>query len=49
MKHQQLMKDGKLKYKFVKEFEVEGDARQLEAKLIKQYKKLGQAKFNKHC
>lgn len=48
LEHQQLMKDGKLEYKFVEEFEVEDDARRLEANLIKHYKKLDQAKFNKH-
>lgn len=45
--HKQLMKDGKIEYKFVGEFDREEDARNYEKKLIKKYKKLGQAKFNK--
>lgn len=45
--HKQLMRDGKIKYKFVGEFDREEDARSYEKKLIKKYKKLGQAKFNK--
>jgi hypothetical protein len=46
--HKQLMKDGKLQYKIVVEFEFEDEARDYEAELIKRYKKVGQAKFNKH-
>ncbi|ARK29059.1 hypothetical protein BkAM31D_03895 [Halalkalibacter krulwichiae] len=42
------MKEGKLKYKFVGEYVSEKDARRAEAKLIRKYKQLGQAKFNKH-
>ncbi|WP_416046110.1 hypothetical protein [Priestia megaterium] len=45
--HKQLMQDGKIEYKFVGEFDREEDARNYERKLIKKYKKLGQAKFNK--
>ncbi|MGE7219227.1 hypothetical protein ACQKJC_22345 [Priestia koreensis] len=45
--HKQLMRDGKIEYKFVGEFDREEDARNYEKKLIKKYKKLGQAKFNK--
>ncbi|WDM33684.1 hypothetical protein J8N01_25950 [Priestia megaterium] len=45
--HKQLMKDGKIEYKFVGEFDREEDARSYEKELIKKYKKLGQAKFNK--
>ncbi|MFP8645013.1 hypothetical protein ACLHWY_26035 [Priestia aryabhattai] len=45
--HKQLMKDGKIEYKFVGEFDLEEDARNYEKELIKKYKKLGQAKFNK--
>lgn len=45
--HKQLMKDGKIEYKFVGEFDREEDARRFEKELIKKYKKLGQAKFNK--
>lgn len=45
--HKQLMQDGKIEYKFVGEFDREEDAREYEKELIKKYKKLGQAKFNK--
>lgn len=45
--HKQLMKDGKIEYKFVGEFDREEDARRFEKELIRKYKKLGQAKFNK--
>ncbi|MED4588903.1 hypothetical protein [Priestia flexa] len=45
--HKQLMKDGKIEYKFVGEFNREEDARRFEKELIREYKKLGQAKFNK--
>ncbi|MEH6986196.1 hypothetical protein V7061_30005 [Priestia megaterium] len=45
--HKQLMKDGKIEYKFVGEFDLEEDARNYEKELIKKYKELGQAKFNK--
>lgn len=41
------MKDGKIEYKFVGEFNREEDARRFEKELIREYKKLGQAKFNK--
>ena len=45
--HKQLMRDGKIEYRFVGEFDQEEDAREYEIELIKKYKKLGQAKFNK--
>ncbi|MEW4231516.1 hypothetical protein [Priestia megaterium] len=45
--HKQLMKESKIEYKFVGEFDREEDARSYEKELIKKYKKLGQAKFNK--
>ncbi|MED3983483.1 hypothetical protein P4646_05260 [Peribacillus simplex] len=45
--HKQLMKEGKVTYKIVDEFREVGKAREYEAKLIKYYKQLGQAKFNK--
>jgi hypothetical protein len=48
LEHKQLMKDEKLHYKIVAEFEIEEEARQYEAKLIKQYKHMKQAKFNKN-
>ncbi len=41
------MQEGKIEYKFVGEFDFEEDARSYEQELIKKYKKLGQAKFNK--
>jgi hypothetical protein len=45
--HKELMKDGKLTYKFVGEFNKEEEARQLETMLIQQYKREGLCKFNK--
>lgn len=45
--HRRLMKEGKLKYRIVEEFEQEDEARKYESKLIQQYKKLGKSKFNK--
>ncbi|MED0667738.1 hypothetical protein P4T04_15540 [Bacillus badius] len=45
--HKQLMIEGKIDYKFVGEFDTEGEARKYEAQLIKKYKALGQAQFNK--
>ncbi|MGG1272531.1 hypothetical protein ABE272_19205 [Priestia aryabhattai] len=45
--HKQLMQEGKIEYKFVGEFDREEDARNYEKELIKKYKELGQAKFNK--
>ncbi|RLQ89999.1 hypothetical protein [Falsibacillus albus] len=45
--HRQLMKDGKIKYKFVREFDREEEARSFEFMLIRHYKQIGQAKFNK--
>ncbi|MGE6260712.1 hypothetical protein ACQKCU_23015 [Heyndrickxia sporothermodurans] len=48
LEHKKLMKEGKIQYKIVSEFKIEEDARKHESELIKQYKKLNQAKFNKH-
>ncbi|WP_043978135.1 hypothetical protein [Priestia megaterium] len=45
--HKQLMRDGKIEYKFVGEFDREEDARNYEMELITKYKDLGEAKFNK--
>jgi uncharacterized protein (DUF433 family) len=45
--HRQLMKDGNIDYKIVCEFDKVEEARRYEAQLIKKYKQLGQAKFNK--
>ncbi|WP_315632687.1 hypothetical protein [Rossellomorea yichunensis] len=47
MEHRELMKEGKIEYKFVGEFEKMEDARVWEYKLINKYKQKGQAKFNK--
>lgn len=45
--HRQLMEEGKIRYKIIAEFDLEEDARQYEKKLIKMYKKIGQARYNK--
>lgn len=45
--HRALMEDGKIEYNIVAEFVYEQDARDYERKLIRRYKELGQAKFNK--
>jgi len=45
--HRQLMKDGNIDYKIVGIFDKEEEARDFELRLIKKYKQLGQAKFNK--
>ncbi|WP_347941363.1 hypothetical protein AAEY33_03965 [Peribacillus simplex] len=45
--HKQLMAEGKVTYKIVDEFREVGKARDYEVNLIKYYKQLGQAKFNK--
>ncbi|WP_235728256.1 hypothetical protein [Metabacillus indicus] len=45
--HKQLMKDGKIEYKIIAEFDEEEAARNLEQKLIKKYKSKGEAPFNK--
>ncbi|AVX06615.1 hypothetical protein [Priestia megaterium] len=45
--HKQLMQNGGIEYRFVGDFDREEDARDYEMELIKKYKKLGQAKFNK--
>lgn len=45
--HKQLLKEGKVEFKFVEEFDDVKEARAYEAQLIKKYKKLEQAKFNK--
>lgn len=47
LEHKQLMREGKIEYKFVGEFTKEEDARQIEMRLIRHYKSFGQAKFNK--
>lgn len=47
LEHRQLMKEGKIEYKIVGEFDKLDEARQFEIQLIKKYKQLGQAKFNK--
>lgn len=41
------MQEGKIVYKIISDFEIEDEARQFEAHLIRKYKQLGQAKFNK--
>ncbi|PDZ73855.1 hypothetical protein [Bacillus pseudomycoides] len=46
-KHRSLMKEGKLTYKFVAEFDLEEDAREYEVHLIQKYKKRGLCRFNK--
>ncbi|MFV5897066.1 MULTISPECIES: hypothetical protein [unclassified Bacillus cereus group] len=45
--HRQLMQDGNIDYKIVGEFDKEEEARDFEVRLIKKYKQLGLAKFNK--
>lgn len=45
--HRQLMQDGNIDYKLVGEFDKVEEARDFEVRLIKEYKQLGQAKFNK--
>ncbi|MDF2606284.1 MAG: hypothetical protein K0S34_474 [Bacillales bacterium] len=45
--HRKLMESGKIDYKIVMEFEIEEEARKYEVELIRKYKKLRQAKFNK--
>lgn len=45
--HKQFMKEGKIIYNIIAEYENEGVARDYEVNLIKYYKQLGQAKFNK--
>ncbi|WP_273123943.1 hypothetical protein [Bacillus weihaiensis] len=47
LEHRQLMKEGKIEYKIVGEFDKLDEARRFEIQLIKKYKQLGQAKFNK--
>lgn len=47
VEHVSLMESGKLEYRFVNEYEKEEDARNHEAKLIREYKSKNQAKFNK--
>ncbi|MGG1149694.1 hypothetical protein [Bacillus wiedmannii] len=41
------MQDGNIDYKIVGEFDKEKEARDFEIRLIKKYRQLGQAKFNK--
>ncbi|MEK4407569.1 hypothetical protein MHB59_02835 [Bacillus sp. FSL L8-0642] len=45
--HRQLMQDGNINYKIVGEFDRLEEAREFEVRLIRKYKQLGQAKFNK--
>ncbi|MGH0797642.1 hypothetical protein CN374_16155 [Bacillus cereus] len=45
--HRQLMQDGNINYKIVDEFDRMEEAREFEVRLIRKYKQLGQAKFNK--
>ncbi|MGD6962720.1 hypothetical protein ACQCVB_10995 [Fictibacillus phosphorivorans] len=44
--HKQLMKDGRVDYKIIAEFENVKEARVYEIQMIRKYKKIGQAKFN---
>jgi hypothetical protein len=46
--HRELMKEGKITYRFVREFEDVVMAREFETSLIKKYKNMRQAEFNKH-
>ncbi|MBN8211087.1 hypothetical protein JI666_20335 [Bacillus sp. NTK071] len=45
--HKSLMKEGKINFKIVAEFNEEKKARSLEKDLIRRYKEIGQANFNK--
>lgn len=45
--HRKLMEQGKIEFKFVGEFSCRNEAYISEAKLIKKYKQINQAKFNK--
>lgn len=45
--HRQLMQDGNINYKIVDEFDRMEEAREFEVRIIRKYKQLGQAKFNK--
>ncbi|PEW48944.1 hypothetical protein CN431_08445 [Bacillus cereus] len=45
--HRQLMQDNNIDYKIVGEFNKREVAREFEVRLIKKYKRLGQARFNK--
>ncbi|HDR7385748.1 hypothetical protein COL48_08755 [Bacillus toyonensis] len=45
--HRQLMQENNIDYKIVGEFDKREIAREFEVRLIKNYKQLGQAKFNK--
>ncbi|EJR98191.1 hypothetical protein [Bacillus mycoides] len=45
--HRQLMQDNNIDYKIVGEFDKKEEAREFEVRLIRKYKQLGQAKFNK--
>lgn len=47
LEHRSLMAEGKVEYKIIAEYQEERAARIHEAQLIKFYKQLGQAKFNK--
>lgn len=47
LEHRRLMEEGKIKYVIVGEFNTREEARKKEVFLIREYKKIGQAKFNK--
>lgn len=47
LEHRRLMEEGKIKYVIVGEFDTREEARHKEVLLIRKYKKIGQAKFNK--
>jgi hypothetical protein len=47
LEHRSLMEQGYIEYKIVAEFDTLDQARIYEGKLIKKYKSLGQAKYNK--
>ncbi|MDA1958189.1 hypothetical protein [Bacillus cereus group sp. BcHK114] len=45
--HRKFMKDGNIEYKIIGEFDRLEEAKEFEVRLIRKYKQLGQAKFNK--
>ena len=47
LEHRKLMEAGEIEYQIIGEYETREEARQKEILLIKKYKKIGQAKFNK--
>lgn len=48
LEHRRLMEEGEIQYVIVDEFDTREEARQQEVILIRKYKKVGEAKFNKH-